>query len=108
MTVCGDHVGDVRNIENCNYAAFAGGWNAARRALAELGALASPERGLEHQLYKTGDSDAPEQILDRNGEVALSLCRQCGKGEIELSEACGAVNPEIGRASCRERVCRYV
>src|SRR3546814_14731267 len=77
-----DHGGDVRNIENCNYADFAGGWNAAIRALAELGALASPERGLEHQLYKTGDSDAPEQILDRNGEVALSLCRQCGKGEI--------------------------
>ena len=35
-------------------------------------------------LYKTGDSDAPEAVLDRNGEVVLDCCRQCGRAEIEL------------------------
>ena len=42
----------------------------------------------EHVLYKTGDPDAPSQIKDRNGEVALRLCRGCGRGEIELEEPC--------------------
>lgn len=42
----------------------------------------------EHDLYKTGDSDAPDCIQDRNGEVVLGLCRKCNRGEIELSEPC--------------------
>ena len=37
-----------------------------------------------HDLYKTGDSDAPESILDSNGEVVLDLCRRCNRGEQEL------------------------
>lgn len=37
-----------------------------------------------HTLYVTGDSDAPEQIKDRNGEVVLAQCRVCGAAEIEL------------------------
>ena len=41
-----------------------------------------------HDLYKTGDLDAPSVILDRNGEVALGLCRRCGRGEADLGEAC--------------------
>lgn len=41
-----------------------------------------------HDLYKTGDADAPSTIKDRNGDVALGLCRKCGKGEIELEEPC--------------------
>lgn len=41
-----------------------------------------------HNLYKTGDADAPDQIRDRNGSVALDMCRDCGRGEIELSEPC--------------------
>jgi len=41
-----------------------------------------------HTLYKTKDADAPAQIKDRNGEVALDLCRICGRGEIELYEPC--------------------
>ena len=44
----------------------------------------------EHVLYKTGDKDAPEQIRDRNGDVALRLCRRCGRGEVELEEPCAA------------------
>ena len=44
------------------------------------------ERG--HDLYKTGDPDAPDCIKDDNGDVALGLCRKCGRGEIELEEPC--------------------
>lgn len=42
----------------------------------------------QHRLYETGDEDAPGQIRDRNGEVVLGLCRDCGRAEIELSEPC--------------------
>ena len=41
-----------------------------------------------HDLYKTGDLDAPDSIKDSNGEVALGLCRKCGRGEVELEEPC--------------------
>lgn len=41
-----------------------------------------------HDLYKTGDLDAPDSIKDRNGEVALDMCKACGRGEIELVEPC--------------------
>lgn len=41
-----------------------------------------------HDLYKTGDTEAPEVIKDGNGEVVLGLCKKCGRGEIELSEPC--------------------
>lgn len=54
---------------------------------------------LPHELYKTGDKDAPDPIKDRNGEVVLGLCRRCGKGEIELSEPCTASS--VPSASCR-------
>ena len=39
-----------------------------------------------HDLYKTGDADAPRQIKDRNGEVVLDMCRVCGRAEAELEE----------------------
>lgn len=39
-----------------------------------------------HVLFKTGDADAPAQILDRNGEVALACCKVCGKAEAELTD----------------------
>ncbi len=42
----------------------------------------------KHNFYKTGDADAPSQILDRNGEVVLALCRNCNKAEAELSDTC--------------------
>lgn len=41
-----------------------------------------------HDLYETGDADAPSSILDRNGEVTLDLCRVCGMGEAELDGPC--------------------
>ncbi len=42
----------------------------------------------KHDLYKTGDKDAPESILDNRGEVALDLCRVCGRGEADLRGGC--------------------
>ncbi len=39
---------------------------------------------VKHDLYKTGDPDAPEEIKDGNGEVAVDLCKRCGKAEVEL------------------------
>ena len=41
-----------------------------------------------HDLYTTGDENAPDSIKDRNGEVVLGLCKVCGKAESELSEPC--------------------
>lgn len=37
-----------------------------------------------HVLYKTGDQDAPDVIKDRDGAIALDMCRKCGKAEIDL------------------------
>jgi hypothetical protein len=45
---------------------------------------------LPHDLYVSGDTDAPDAIKDSNGEVVLSQCRYCGKGEIELESTCYA------------------
>lgn len=46
----------------------------------------------EHTLYKDGDSNIPEQILDRNGQVALSMCKKCRRAEIDLEEPCDKNN----------------
>ncbi len=43
---------------------------------------------MTHELYKTGDRDCPEAILDRNGEVVLAMCRKCQKVEVELDAEC--------------------
>lgn len=40
-----------------------------------------------HDLYLTGDYDAPSQILDSNGHVVLSMCKKCGLAEAELEDA---------------------
>ena len=42
----------------------------------------------EHDLYRTGDPDAPDSIKDSNGDVALGLCRRCNRAECELEEPC--------------------
>lgn len=46
-----------------------------------------------HNLYKTGDFDAPSQVKDRNGEVVLQLCRKCGRAESRLITPCDADRP---------------
>lgn len=43
---------------------------------------------VHHILYKDGDTDAPESIRDQNGQIALSMCRVCGQGEVDLEEFC--------------------
>lgn len=57
-----------------------------------------------HELYKTGDADAPEQVKDRNGEVVLDQCRYCRRAESELldGEPCAKAPARvevIGKAS---------
>jgi hypothetical protein len=42
----------------------------------------------KHQLYETGDKDAPYSIKDRNGEVVLALCRICNGAEASLATTC--------------------
>jgi len=39
-----------------------------------------------HTCYEKGDEGCPEQILDRNGDVVLGLCKHCGAGESELTQ----------------------
>lgn len=41
-----------------------------------------------HNLYKDGDSDIPDRIVDMNGEVVLGLCKDCGCAEGELEDTC--------------------
>lgn len=41
-----------------------------------------------HYVYTDGDIDVPEAIKDRNGDVVLSCCMLCGRGEVELEERC--------------------
>jgi NTP pyrophosphatase (non-canonical NTP hydrolase) len=48
----------------------------------------------QHDLYKTGDPDAPNYILDRNGEVVLGQCRRCGLVEAELVGPCKVPYPK--------------
>jgi hypothetical protein len=47
----------------------------------------------DHMLYEQGDSDAPEIIKDANGDIVLSLCKRCGKGESELEGPCKPAEP---------------
>jgi hypothetical protein len=51
-----------------------------------------------HRLWSNKDADkheAPEAIKDRNGDIALACCRDCGAGEIELEQAiCLALTAE--------------
>jgi hypothetical protein len=52
----------------------------------------------KHVLYETGDTGAPKQIIDRNGEVVLGLCKLCGKAEAELDGGCTDAAERINRA----------
>lgn len=47
-----------------------------------------------HDLYETGDPEAPRCILDSNGEVVLDLCKRCGRGEVDLDVPCVPATPE--------------
>lgn len=63
--------------------------DAATRAVAHYDSgAATKATAVGHDLYETGDADAPDVIKDRNGEVVLGLCKVCNKGEAELAEPC--------------------
>lgn len=49
-----------------------------------------PAYGLTHRLFNDKDPRdfIPDQIKDRNGQVALSLCAVCNRAEAELVEPC--------------------
>ena len=49
---------------------------------------------MHHVFYKDSDTDAPESIRDRNGQIALSVCRVCGQGEGDLEEFCIVLDQE--------------
>lgn len=53
------------------------------QALQEAGlpAITDPDG---HSFYVTGNTDAPDQIRDDNGQVVLQQCRLCRKAEVEL------------------------
>lgn len=63
------------------------GWEAAKQWRIDSARRAQIV-GPSHDLYETGDADAPEAIKDRNGEVTLGLCRRCGQGEADLETFC--------------------
>lgn len=50
----------------------------------EVYALSGEQQTCDHVLYQDGDADVPERIQDRNGQVALSMCKKCGAAESEL------------------------
>lgn len=69
---------------------------AERRAALLRCVVGSPFRPAAlHDLYRAGDRDAPGAILDPNGDVALALCRRCGKGEKELAGPCFWATPTV-------------
>ena len=41
----------------------------------------------KHELFTDTDPDRPSQICDRNGQVALAQCKNCGRAESELSDS---------------------
>lgn len=55
----------------------------------------------KHQLYTDSDRDRPKEICDDNGQVVLSLCKICRKGESELSEPCWTNPPH------KSHLCHY-
>jgi hypothetical protein len=44
--------------------------------------------GRSHNVYRDYDGNIPHQILDRNGQVVLGLCRECGQAEGDLDPFC--------------------
>jgi hypothetical protein len=52
----------------------------------------------QHDLYKSGDQDIPRSILNASGDVVLGLCKKCGKGESDLTEACSPDTVQLSRA----------
>jgi hypothetical protein len=63
-------------------------WPARFEITASYNDLQSGIIGRSHDLYKDGDECIPRDILDRNGQVVLGLCRECGQAEGDLDPFC--------------------
>lgn len=50
--------------------------------------MTKQEMPVEHILYKDGDANLPQPILDMNGQVALACCKVCGEYEAGLDNPC--------------------
>jgi len=69
---------------------------ASARAALLRDIVGNPSRPVtRHRVYRTGDPDAPSVVKDWNGHVALDMCRDCGKGESELSGPCVWLTPLV-------------
>ena len=53
-----------------------------------------------HVLYTCEDKDAPKNIKDSNGDIALGLCKICRKGEVELEEPCISSTDIVPSSGC--------
>jgi len=54
-----------------------------------------------HDLYTDADKDRPVVICDKNGQVVLSLCKSCGRGESELETLCDKTKQEQDEPKCK-------
>lgn len=54
---------------------------------------------MSHDLYTDADPARPDVICDSNGQVTLSLCKRCGKGEAELYADDGSPSPCYARVT---------
>src|SRR3546814_17505309 len=71
------------------------------------GGLVESRRGVNGGYVLTRrpeDISAAEIIAALDGPVALTACVDGAVGDCNVESLC----PQIGRASCRERVCQYV
>jgi hypothetical protein len=68
---------------------------AVRRLVNDHGQVIEVRPLPDHTLYTDADSDRPESICDRNGQVVLGMCKVCKRAEIELSEPCEPPDPSL-------------
>lgn len=74
------------------------GFNVTRLAIHNICAMTPPSLAapftigkfnaeqLGHVLWADGEEGRPKEICDRNGQVTLGLCKNCGRGESQLFE----------------------
>lgn len=56
---------------------------------------------VKHQLREKGDPGLPDVLTDRNGDIALGMCKVCGQAEAELADSCPGINLEEFRPLAR-------
>ena len=63
---------------------------------------------MKHNLYERGDAGCPDQILDRNGDVVLGLCKACGQAEADLAPDCPMFGVQPWRKAWDDNKCQRV